>query len=323
LKGLSRRFLFLLLSAGLVAGCELIAGIQDIAYSPDAGSGAMAMSGASSGSVEPGDDQGQTTGTSQSGTVEESGTLAEASPPMDEASSSGSIAPTSGATSGGSGSTGSTGSTGSSGSTAKDSGPDSTVEAASSGSGTMRDATPEAAGGICAPLSGTGTLPFVVDSVYAPTGLFGTGATTTNSMCTVTRVAAAKGMCHTATYAVTAGSAFAGVFWQDNFNWGSNGGYSIPPGATKITFSAMGGVGGEKVSFIAGYTGAATATTPCTDNIRGNTGVLTLGTTWATYTMTLNGPYPQGVLGAFGWEANAPGATGTSITFYIDNILYQ
>jgi hypothetical protein len=167
-------------------------------------------------------------------------------------------------------------------------------------------------------------LPFVVDSVYAPTGLFGMGMTTTTSACTVARSSPQpKGNCHTATYTPTAGGAFAGVFWQDNFNWGTQGGYSIPPGATKITLFARGIAGGETVSFIAGYSGAATPTTPCTDTIRADSMPLVLTTTWTAYTLPLTGTYPDGVLGAFGWEANAPDASGATITFYIDGIEYQ
>jgi hypothetical protein len=190
-------------------------------------------------------------------------------------------------------------------------------------SGTIEGTLPDA-GGICAPASGSGTLPFVVDSVYAPTGSFGTGSTATIDTCAVARTSpTAKGSCHTASYMVTAGGAFAGVMWQDDFNWGTQGGYSIPAGATKITFSAMGKVGGEKVSFLAGYSGSPTPTTPCTDTIRGSLGPVTLTTAWTAYTMMITGGYPNGVLGAFGWEANAPGAAGTSIDFYIDDIEYQ
>jgi len=176
----------------------------------------------------------------------------------------------------------------------------------------------------CAPGGVSGQLPFVVDSQYAPTGVFGTGTTSTTSTCTAVQrsSATAKGSCHSASYAVTAGSLFAGVFWQNNFNWGTQGGFAIPLGATKVTFSARGNVGGEKVSFIAGLTGAPTATTPCTDSIRGNVGPLTLTTTWTAYSMPLTGTYPEGVLGAFGWEATAPGA-GTTLAFYIDDIQYQ
>jgi hypothetical protein len=187
----------------------------------------------------------------------------------------------------------------------------------------MRDASTADVDRVCIPGSAAGQLPFVVDSQYAPTGSFGTGATSTSSTCTARSSATAKGSCHTATYTVVAGGAFAGVYWQYNFDWGSQGGYQIPTGATKITFSAMGKVGGEKVSFIAGYTGAPTPATPCTDTIRGNTNIVALTTTWTAYSMALSGGYPEGVLGAFGWEATAPGAAGTSITFYVDDIQYQ
>jgi hypothetical protein len=317
-KGFSPRLWLLLPVAGLIAGCELLAGIEDISYSPDAGATASSGSGVSSGSVQTSGDGLQGTGaTGTSGTSEQSGTAQQSgtdvqpdedvvTPPMTDASSSGSTESTSGSSSGSS--------------SIKDGGPDVTVEASSS----VIDSSTADVNRVCVPGSAAGQLPFVVDSQYAPTGSFGTGTTSTSSSCAVARASAAvKGSCHTATYTVVAGGAFAGVYWQYSFDWGATGGYQIPPGATKITFSAMGKVGGEKVTFIAGYTGAPTAATPCTDTIRGNTNVVTLNSTWTGYSMTLSGGYPEGVLGAFGWEANAPGAAGTTITFYVDDIQYQ
>jgi hypothetical protein len=299
-------------AAGLVAGCELIAGIDDITYSPDAAStGASSGDLSSTGSAISGDDgQSQTTGSAQSGMAAQSGSA--------ESDQDG-VAPMQEASSGSAQSGSSSGSVSSSGSeTPKDSGADVTVDAS------PRDSSTSDVSGICVPGSGSGTLPFVVDSVYAPTGSFGTGSTSTLDTCAVARSSAtAKGSCHTASYTVTAGGPFAGEFWQDNFNWGTQGGYSIPPGATKITFSAMGKVGGEKVSFVAGYSGSPTPATPCTDTIRGSLGPVTLTTAWMPYTMPLTGGYTNGVLGAFGWEANAPGAAGTTIDFYVDNIEYQ
>jgi hypothetical protein len=325
-KGLSRRLWFLLPGAGLAAGCEILAGIDNITYSPDAG---LASSGnlGSTGSVQTSGDGEQASGATgspdQSGTAQQSGSGTQAdedgtAPPMPEASSSGSTqANVSGATTG----SGSGSSAGSGSGSVKDSGLDATVEASSPA---MRDSSTADVNRLCIPGSASGQLPFVVDSEYQPTGDYGTGTTTTSAVCTVARSSAtAKGNCHTATYTVVAGGAFAGVFWQYNFDWGTEAGYEIPAGATKLTFSAMGAAGGEKVTFNAGYTGPPTAATPCTDTIRGSTNTLTLTTTWTAYSMTLSGGYPEGVLGAFAWEANAPGAAGTSITFYVDDIQYQ
>jgi hypothetical protein len=197
---------------------------------------------------------------------------------------------------------------------------------------TSTSAPPDSAGDVspvCSAGAAIGTLPFAVDSQFAPTGAFGdmTPAESTSSACPSRASATAKGLCHTVTYTPHANGMFLGVFWQDNFNWGTQGGYAIPQGATKVTFSAKGMAGGEKVSFIAGYTGAATSTTPCTDTVHANSNALSLTTTWTTYTMTLSGSYPNGVLGAFGWEANEPagttGAAQPAVTFYVDNILYQ
>jgi hypothetical protein len=323
-KGSSRRLLFLLLASGFVAGCELLAGIDDITYSPDAGMATSGAVGSSGNLAQAGDGQPQTTGTSeasgsgaQSGSVQagqdDDATASGASGSISQSGSSGSVA---------SGSTRSGSTSGSSGSALRDSGPDSTV--GSSGSAEPRDTSTGDVNRVCVPTSAAGTLPFVVDSVYAPTGVFGTGALATGATCAVARSSAmAKGSCHTATYTPADAGTFGGVFWQDDFNWGTQGGYAIPACATKITFSAMGKAGGEKVSFIAGYSGAATAATPCTDTVRADSGPLTLTTTWTPYTITLSGGYPEGVLGAFGWEADAPGAPASTLTFYVDDIQYQ
>src|SRR5580658_3885472 len=129
-----------------------------------------------------------------------------------------------------------------------DGGPDATEESTSGPQDSSTDVNP-----VCIPGSAGGTLPFVVDSVYSPTGIFGTGTAATSDSCSVARSSAtAKGACHSVIYTSAGASSFAGVFWQDDFNWGTQGGYMIPPGATKITFSAMGQAGGEQVSFIAG-----------------------------------------------------------------------
>jgi hypothetical protein len=303
-KTLSQWLLLALPGAGLVGGCEVLAGIEDITYGQaDASLGVTPASDqASSGSPQGGDD-----GSQQTGSFQQSGSMVDQD--VVTAAMSGT----------------------SSGASLPEAAVDGTVGVPESGPGMAPEASTSKPVdssadvlGICVPGPVTGQLPFVVDSEYSPTGIYGTGTAATTSTCTVVRAsAAAKGNCHLATYTTTGGSLFAGTFWQNNFNWGTQGGFPIPQGATKVTFFARGAVGGEKVRFIAGYTGTPTPLTPCTDSIRGNLGPMALTATWTAYSMPLTGGYPEGVLGAFGWEASAPDAGVLTVAFYVDDIQYQ
>jgi hypothetical protein len=171
---------------------------------------------------------------------------------------------------------------------------------------------------------------------------------------------AALGMCHTVIYtpiapctpiafppgATTQG--WAGVVWQHpGGNWGTQPGYLIPAGATKVSFWAKGAAGGEQVNFLAGGTGygaAPTATAPCSDPISASTKI-TLTTTWKQYTFPIGSTYASGVLTAFGFslaanaqpgyvppdggmpvcgaDAGPSGHAGAPTTFYIDDIEWQ
>ncbi|HEV3191059.1 MAG TPA: hypothetical protein VGY54_11205 [Polyangiaceae bacterium] len=193
---------------------------------------------------------------------------------------------------------------------------------------------PHSDAGRCSAGPPAGSIPFVVDSKFSAVGFMGDPSTMFANCDAVGRASAsAQGFCHHAVY--TAGpKGWAGIFWQyPASNWGEVAGYPMPLGATKVTFWARGAVGGESVAFRTGYTGFATALQPCTpDTVSGNTIALRLTTTWTQYSFSLMGAYTQGaapvqgLLGAFAWIGNAPSGTdggpGT-LEFYIDDIQWQ
>jgi hypothetical protein len=178
------------------------------------------------------------------------------------------------------------------------------------------------------------TLPFAVDTAFAPSGFMGdgqmTGAITMlpakmgdSRDCDGQRGSStAVGICHTITYTppTTGGMGWAGVYWQyPSNNWGTKAGFPMPPGATKVTFQAKGAKGGEIVKFLAG--GIINAGSPYTDSVKATVSA-TLTTSWAPYTIDLTGQSYAQVIGGFGWTMAAMDA-GTSGTFYVDDIQWQ
>jgi hypothetical protein len=117
------------------------------------------------------------------------------------------------------------------------------------------------------------------------------------------------------------GFGWAGAFWQyPANNWGSHGGYPIPPGATKVSFWARGEGGGELVLFLTGQG----LNSPCSDysttqspGAGGNYGIsLASPPAWQNYALDISrldystadiapsqgpGGYFGGVIGAFGF----------------------
>lgn len=180
----------------------------------------------------------------------------------------------------------------------------------------------------------TSMLPFVVDTAFATSGYMGDGAmpgavtmtpakTGDSTDCNGQRGnTTAVGSCHAVTYAPPAsgGMGWAGVYWQyPANNWGAKAGYPIPAGAKKVTFSAKGAKGGEKVTFLAG--GIVNAGAAYTDSIKAMTTV-TLTADWAPYSIDLSGQSYTQVLGGFGWTMAAADAAASG-TFYVDDIQWQ
>jgi hypothetical protein len=215
--------------------------------------------------------------------------------------------------------------------------------------GAAGDADSSTGNAVCAPATGTGQLPFAVDSKFVASGFMGDAPAVDAGPAAVVMVPAAPGddttcggnrssatalgNCHIVTYTPLpkgTGNGWAGVFWQyPANNWGTMGGYAIPAGASKISFWARGQVGAEPVSFSVGYTGRATPQDPCTDSVVNTTPVLMLTNAWQHFSIDIsNQPYAAGVLGAFAWSIANPvvpdgGGVTAPIKFYVDDIQWQ
>jgi hypothetical protein len=189
--------------------------------------------------------------------------------------------------------------------------------------------------GIDAPVPGL-ALPFYVSNEFIPSGYMNdpTGITLSSganggASCP-NRAPSQGGDCYVITWKST-GKPWAGVYWQyPANNWGTEPGLAIDPGATQVSFYAKGAVGGEVVTFKTGGINdpLATATGNYGDSFAVTGPTATLTTTWTQYTISLVGAtYPDGVLGAFVWVANAntsdAGTTNNDITFYIDDLQWQ
>jgi hypothetical protein len=142
------------------------------------------------------------------------------------------------------------------------------------------------------------------------------------------RDASAKGSCYSVAWTPTlltgAKSAWVGVYWQyPANNWGAKEGKTINSGATKVSFSAMGAAGGEKITFLAGGVNVKGSTDPTlkyADSFSASTDVQ-LTTSWAHYEIALSGDNYTSVIGAFAWSMTT---TSTSpVTFYVDDISWE
>jgi len=320
-----RAFGILLLPvAGAIPACELVAGVQDIAYSDDAAGAA--------GSVNPSltDDSSMPMGQADSPTAQPP---QDSTVPLDQRVDSAADSPESGEVEPWEDDT-------SSDETAIDSGK-SDVDSALDAQLPIPESEPppdvlppHTDAGRCTAGPPSGSIPFVVDSKFSPEGFMGDPSTMFDDCGAVGRAnASAQGLCHSVVY-ITGPKGWAGVYWQyPATNWGETAGYPMTLGATRVTFWARGAVGGESVTFRVGYTGFATLLQPCTpDSVSGNTIALSLTTTWTKYSFSLMGAYAQGaapvqgVLGGFAWIANAaPSADGGpgTLKFNIDDIQWQ
>jgi|GEM_PF-1117194 len=116
---------------------------------------------------------------------------------------------------------------------------------------------------------------------------------------------------------------------QPKLNWGDypNAGIDLT-GATKLTFWAKGGKGGERVEFFAFGVGRDPTTgnpiEPYPDSSpKVSLGYATLSNKWTEYTIDLTNKDLNYVLGGFGWVTNAPQNNNQNITFYLDDIKYN
>jgi hypothetical protein len=176
------------------------------------------------------------------------------------------------------------------------------------------------------------TLPFAVDAVFVASGFMGDGESQgpltikpstpgDSTDCNGDRPSTtAAGICHMVTYVPPdpAVKGWAGIYWQyPDGNWGTIPGYSLPSGATRVTFQAKGSKGGEVISFFVG--GIINPMNPYSDTVKASVKV-TLTNAWAPYVIDLTGQSYTSVLGGFGWSMAADDAKASSGVFYIDDI---
>lgn len=160
-------------------------------------------------------------------------------------------------------------------------------------------------------------LPFWLDdeaSGFVPSGFMGdVSGIVMDGACPMRGTTGAGGTCHRASWTPSAGSpGWAGVFWQfPEGNWGTLPGRQVAAGATAISFYAWGSIGGEVVSFGAGYADP--------DGFAVSTGNITLTATPMLYEIDLSGVTYTDVKGGFSWVSGAPGG----VTIYIDDIHWK
>jgi hypothetical protein len=170
-------------------------------------------------------------------------------------------------------------------------------------------------------------VPFLVSDYYSPDGYYGDGET--RGFLDVQRACpdrppASEGDCYTVTY-IVGPKKYAGVFWQyPHNNWGIEPGRKIAAGATKITFSVKGQMGGEKAKFSAGQ-----STTPKYHDVFHLSPLeAALTTSWETKTVLLRGETysgPDGLLGAFeiALDYGMIGKAGDTVVFYLTNLRWE
>jgi hypothetical protein len=200
---------------------------------------------------------------------------------------------------------------------------------ANPGSGGTGGTSAGGSGGVELPGVGPASLPLVVDAFYAPSGYMGDGEATgnvvmtpvsdTDTTCNGDRAKVdAVGNCHHVTYTV-AGLGWAGVYWQyPANNWGTHPGLTVPPGATRVVFSAKGAQGVEIVDFSAGL---QTTDTPYGDSFTVKSTV-NLTAAWQEYSLDLTGQSYDVVIAPFEWAAGEA-LNPNPIEFYVDDIHWE
>jgi hypothetical protein len=179
------------------------------------------------------------------------------------------------------------------------------------------------------PPSGELSIPMAVSELYAPSGYMGDGADGVsltggmpNEGC-APRPSGAEGDCYRFDYTPST-MLWSGVYWQSPAdNWGSAPGPQVPQGATRVTFWAASGDGGQTLKVKVG--GIKDPLLPNQDTLDVESSAV-LTTEMTQYSIELGGPYDQ-VLGGFAWFANYPQgtdpATATPMTLYFDGIVWE
>ena len=111
---------------------------------------------------------------------------------------------------------------------------------------------------------------------------------------------------------------FGGVVWQDPpDDWGNAPGGLNITGAKKLSFSARGDQGGEKVSFKLGIIGKDKK---FHDSDEADLNNVILSTDWKQYEINLAGKDLSCIKTGFVWVL---GANGKPVTFYLDDVRYE
>lgn len=168
-------------------------------------------------------------------------------------------------------------------------------------------------------------LPMVVSDFFSPDGFWGDGekrgALDLLRECP-TRVAGASGDCYQIIY-IPGAKRFAGINWQyPHNNWGFAPGRKVAAGATRITFSARGAKGGERVGFGAGQPDASNG---FGDSFSLSQLSVELGKEWASYEVPFEGQTYQGssdVIGAFIVSLTA-GDDDQPLVIFVDDVKWQ
>ena len=169
-------------------------------------------------------------------------------------------------------------------------------------------------------------LPFALSDYFAPSGYMGDGAEVGNvtpdsapSDC-LPRPEGARGDCYRFTY-TPASQLWAGVYWLfPADNWGSARGKKIAAGATRVSFFAAGGAGGETVGVTVG--GVADPLLPYQDTLTASTEIV-LTTELTEYTLDISGQSYDSVLGGFSWTYAVPEGSSAPIEIYLDDIVWE
>lgn len=116
---------------------------------------------------------------------------------------------------------------------------------------------------------------------------------------------------------------WSAVVWQyPSENWGGKPGRRVT-GATKVTFWARGGVGGEIVDFKTGSESFNVEPEPgMWKDTYGAATNAALTTEWAKYEIPLDGANTSMVISGFLW-ATTMGLDGAAVTFYLDELRFE
>jgi hypothetical protein len=116
---------------------------------------------------------------------------------------------------------------------------------------------------------------------------------------------------------------WGGVYWQNKAdNWGDEPGNNYAgKGFTKVSFWARGETGKEVVEFKSGN--IKNSSKKFYDSFGETAGRVSLTKDWKQYSIDLTNSDLTSVIGGFCWVANSDYNSGSSITFYIDDIVLQ